>query len=386
MAGRSYNETATVRVGARLVLATIAGFWLFYFVAVTARSAIIDDHWQMFLLPRSLVSLAGALLTIMLWLIVRRFDAATLPRKFIALMLAAVPLAIALSAINHAIFDRTDKSMLDDGRTTIVTDRSGRVVIDTRRGIEPDYGPGMTLVKELSDIAIGRYFLLIAWGALYTALGFAAQVQAAERRAAAFARAAKSAELRSLRYQVNPHFLFNTLNSLSALVMTGRKHDAETMIQTLSTFYRTSLTGDPTVDVRLSEEIGFQQLYLDIEAVRFPARLRIEIELPDAIRDLCVPGLILQPLVENAVKHGVAATSAPVTIRIVARLTGDAVAITVADDAQSDGTDEGGSGIGLANVRDRLAARYDDARLEIARPLAGGFEATVVLPIVRDGC
>ena len=126
----------------------------------------------------------------------------------------------------------------------------------------------------------GRYFLLLAWAALYLALVNAEQALAAERRERRVPAAAKAAELRSLRYQINPHFLFNTLNSLSALVMTGQARPAERMIQTLSTFYRRSLAEDPTGDIPLAEEIGCRQLYLEIEAVRFPERLRTRIDVP----------------------------------------------------------------------------------------------------------
>src|SRR5690606_40575321 len=114
------------------------------------------------------------------------------------------------------------------------------------------------------------------------------------------------AELRSLRYQVNPHFLFNTLNSLSTLVMRSQPGEAERMILNLSKFYRTSLSADPLEDVALSEEVHLQNLYLDIEAVRFPERLKVEIDIPDELLGVLVPGLILQPLAENAIKHGVA--------------------------------------------------------------------------------
>jgi LytS/YehU family sensor histidine kinase len=125
--------------------------------------------------------------------------------------------------------------------------------------------------QELTDIALGRYFLLIAWAALYLALGNAQQRRAAEWREAEYRRAAKAAELRSLRYQVNPHFLFNTLNSLSALVMVGRAEEAERMIQTISSFYRHSLTTDPTADVPLVDEIALQRHYLAIEGSASPS-------------------------------------------------------------------------------------------------------------------
>src|SRR5690606_13935264 len=146
----------------------------------------------------------------------------------------------------------------------------------------------------------------------YLALCYAAAVRGAEREAAGFRAAAQAAELRALRYQVNPHFLFNTLNSLSSLVMTDKKEEAERMIINLATFFRTSLTGDPTEDVPLYEEIRLQRLYLDIETVRFPDRLKVEVDVPDPLRTACVPGLILQPIVENAVKYGVSRARRPV--------------------------------------------------------------------------
>jgi outer membrane biosynthesis protein TonB len=175
------------------------------------------------------------------------------------------------------------------------------------------------LWRQLTDVALGRYFLLIAWAALYLALGNGEMARAAEWREGEYRRAAKAAELRSLRYQVNPHFLFNTLNSLSALVMTGRGEQAERMIQTISSFYRHSLAADPTSDVPLADEIALQRHYLEIEAVRFPDRLRTEFDVPENLAQACVPGMILQPLVENSIKYAVSATTRPVTIRISAR-------------------------------------------------------------------
>src|SRR5436853_603683 len=120
-------------------------------------------------------------------------------------------------------------------------------------------------------------------------------------RAARAERDAQAAQLKALRYQVNPHFLFNTLNSLSSLVMARRDEEAETMIVNLSTFFRSSLTLDPSEDVPLAQEIEFQRLYLDIEKSRFPKRLEVVVDVPPALRAARVPPLILQPLVENAI-------------------------------------------------------------------------------------
>ena len=194
--------------------------------------------------------------------------------------------------------------------------------------------------------------------------------------------------MRSLRYQVNPHFLFNTLNSLSSLVMKDRRDEAEQMIMSLSNFYRTSLTGDPLDDVPLAEEVHLQKLYLDIEAVRFPDRLKTVIDIPPALLNACVPGLILQPVVENAIKYGVSRTAQPVEIRITAREDGDLMHINVTDDGPNPpGQGDGGSGIGLANVRDRLTARFGDRGRIVYGPRdAGGFAVLLTLPIIRRGC
>lgn len=244
------------------------------------------------------------------------------------------------------------------------------------------------LWRQLTDVALGRYFLLIAWAALYLALGNGEQLRAAEYREGQYARAAKAAELRSLRYQVNPHFLFNTLNSLSALVMVGRTEQAERMIQSISRFYRHSLAGDPTSDMPLEDEIALQRHYLDIEAVRFPDRLRCEFDIPDDLMTACVPGMILQPLVENSIKYAVSTTIRPVTIRITAREAGGFLVLTVADDGPGEGFANGGTGIGIANVRSRLAARFgeDGAKVESGPLPAGGYATVLTMPVVRNEC
>ncbi|WP_309141098.1 histidine kinase [Novosphingobium sp. G106] len=241
---------------------------------------------------------------------------------------------------------------------------------------------------EYADMALGRYFLLVAWMALYLALENAQQARAAERREGEFRRAAQAAELRSLRYQINPHFLFNTLNSLSALVLTGKPAEAERMIQTIATFYRRSLAGDPTGDLPLAQEIKLQKLYLEVEAVRFPERLRTVFEVPDELADVLVPGMILQPLVENSIKYAVAATNRPVTVTIAARAEAGGLTISVSDDGPGAGAIwQDGCGIGLANVRDRLQARFDGAAsLDAGTAPEGGFRTVIRLPLQhRDG-
>lgn len=155
------------------------------------------------------------------------------------------------------------------------------------------------------------------------------------------------------------------------------------MIQNLSNFYRTSLNSDPLEDVTLAEEVDLQRLYLDIEAVRYPERLRTVIDIVPDLMNQHVPALILQPLVENAIKYGVSRSSRPVTIKIMATHGDGMMVISVTDDGEPmDGSDGGGNGIGLANVRDRLEARYRSAAtLQTHASAKGGFIATLTLPL-----
>jgi two-component system, LytTR family, sensor kinase len=355
-------------LGSSVVLASILGFWLFYVGIVTLRARVMDFPSQAELAERrAIVTALGILVTIVLWQIIRLFDNRTLLTRVIATVTAAIPCAVAIAAFNYYFFNVYDPSGLFDENMV--------------REMRDNYD----IVQEIAEFAISRYFFLIAWAALYLAMNYANQVRESERRTAIFAQAAQQAELRALRYQVNPHFLFNTLNSLSSLVMTDRKAEAEEMIMNLSTFFRTSLTGDPSADVSLREEVELQRLYLDMERVRFPQRLSVTISVPDALMDAAVPGLILQPLVENAIKHGVARTTLPVAIGVTASEEAGQLVLVVADTGPAPSSQTNtGHGIGLANVRDRLAARFgDNAALVVDVPDSGGFRVTLKMPLVR---
>ena len=271
----------------------------------------------------------------------------------------------------------------------VLTDPTpGTVMIQVGQAPDPHREKDLSVVSQIADQALNGYFFFAAWGALFLALTYAAAVRAAEREAAGYRAAARDAELRALRYQVNPHFLFNTLNSLSTLILKDHRDEAEKMILNLSTFFRTSLTADPTEDVMLSEEIRLQRLYLDIEAIRFPERLIVEISVPQALTTACVPCLILQPLVENAIKYGVSRAKRPVKVRIAAREDSHGLMLTVEDDGDplGDDTTHRGTGVGLKNVADRLKARFGDEAGCRFGPLAdGGFGVTIFMPLIRNG-
>ena len=365
------EDSDSGRVDWRTGVYSILGFWAFYTGVVTLRALVMSFPDQGDLaVRRLLVTLVGIVATLLLWMVLRQFDRQRLAIRIIVAAIACIPAAIAFAAANYYFFNIYDAGSLPDVEQIAVS--GGVTLYDSLTAV------------EIAEQAIWRYFFLIAWAALYLALSYAGNVRMAERRTAAFARAAQPAELRALRYPINPHFLFNTLNSLSALVMGDRKAEAEAMIMNLATFYRTGLAGDRVGDTSLNDEIELQQRYLAIEAVRFPSRLTVKIDVPPAFGDCALPGLILQPLVENAIKHGVSKTSQPVTLTIAARDAGQHLAITVSDDAPHGSPTRTESGIGLQNVRQRLAARYGSEATLRAAPLKGqGYESEIRLPIER---
>ena len=209
-----------------------------------------------------------------------------------------------------------------------------------------------------------------------------------ERRIAEATTAAQEAQLAALRYQLNPHFLFNSLNSISALIVTHRNEDAEAMTEKLSSFLRTSLNADPTALIPLEEELALTEEYLDIESVRFGERLNVTLDCSAEACRALVPSFLVQPLVENAVKHGVARSSAPVAIEIDAAIDEGCLCISVANcvaDAQSEPLrDTAGAGVGLANVERRLQAVFGKrASLDATRE-NGRFVATICIPEIQQ--
>ncbi|MFM7403496.1 MAG: sensor histidine kinase [Erythrobacter sp.] len=393
-------ETAAATVPFRTVLFAMVVLWATYFVLATVRSVMMElgHEWEL-AWRRLVVTAAGIGLTIVLWLLLRLFDPRPLWMKISAAIVLAFPLALAIGQVNYFVFQEMDfiqkQAYAEKYDLSLRRDESGNLLIDVpTRGGSAAVDPQTVLVERaesqtefwlnLLDVALGRYFLLLAWASTYFALLAGVQARASQQREEQFRSAAKAAELRSLRYQVNPHFLFNTLNSLSALVMTGKADRAERMIQTISRFYRHSLANEPTADVALRDEFDLQRLYLDIEAVRFPTRLVTVFDLPSDLEDARVPGLILQPLVENSVKYAVSPVSRKVTITLAAREEFDRLVITVGDDGP--GVPQGtthGFGIGLANVRDRLEARFGPHIGFSSAPEPDGYCTEIRIPLSK---
>lgn len=231
-----------------------------------------------------------------------------------------------------------------------------------------------------------RYFLVYAGNLALFQLAYVHRRSLSNERQLTDARAAaQHAQLEALRYQLNPHFLFNTLNSISSLIVTRRNDDAEQMTNKLSSFLRSSLTCDPAGLVPLDEELALIEEYLDIEAVRFGQRLNVEIECCCGAGDVLIPSFLVQPLVENAIKHGVAPSREGVTVKVAANLDDGRLQITVHNDkvVGDERITAGSTGVGLQNVRRRLRAVFGESAKLAAVRNGDGYTATITIPCVK---
>ncbi len=383
------TSTKTVaRVPFKIVLASVVGLWATYLALMTLRAEMLGMENAMAMFERRLITCSiGVLITLGLWVVLRPFDARPLWAKITAALIFALPAALLSMQANRLVFADL-QSQLNEKVLQELVETSGvpQEEVDDERlaGISQFMERGN--VQYIVEITFSRYFMMLAWCALYLALLSGERARVAERREQQFRNAAKAAELKSLRYQVNPHFLFNTLNSLSALVLTSKTQAAEKMIQMISTFYRRSLADDTTADVPLREEVAQQKLYLDIEAVRFPMRLMAEYAIPNDLEDALIPGMILQPLVENSVKHAVAPSTGQVTITLSAREEYGRLVVTVSDNGTSAAQNEEvrpGFGIGLNNVRERLEARFGNEATVVSGHAPEGFTTHIRMPLQR---
>lgn len=196
---------------------------------------------------------------------------------------------------------------------------------------------------------------------------------------------AQEAQLAALRYQLNPHFLFNSLNSISALIVTKRNAEAELMTDKLSSFLRSSLNAEPGELIPLDEELSLTEEYLDIEGVRFGERLEVDVDCSPQACEALIPSFLVQPLVENAIKHGVARTNTQTRISITGNVEDGQLRIRVANDVTDEAAMPAGParGVGLVNVRQRLDAVYGKAASLTAGREDGRYVATISLPAVQ---
>lgn len=239
--------------------------------------------------------------------------------------------------------------------------------IETHKDLEAwreKMGEAAEIIEKFSfsEYYVSALTLMLAWSSLYFAIKYYQVFQEIKARALKSASMAHEAQLKMLRYQLNPHFLFNTLNAISTLILERQIDPANRMVTKLSSFLRYSLDNDPMQKITLKQELGALQLYLDIEKVRFEDRLNLRLDIEDEASSALIPSLLLQPLVENAIKYGIARSDDGGNLLIAAKVFAGDLLLEVCDDGPGvelvDGEIPDATGVGLRNTRERLAELY----------------------------
>jgi len=244
--------------------------------------------------------------------------------------------------------------------------------------------PGVSVRSMLATTYVA-FILLTGWSALYFGINFYLIVEDQIDRMRHLESEASSAQLAMLRYQLNPHFLFNTLNSISTLVLLKQTDRANAMLSRLSSFLRYTLANEPTANVTVEQEVETLKLYLEIERMRFEERLRPAFDVDPRAAKARLPSLLLQPLVENAIKYAVTPQEEGADIRVRVHLAGERVRIGVSDTGPGL---RGGvippshsTSVGLANIRERLVQAYGpNQRFEAGSAPGGGFSVEIEIP------
>ncbi|MEO5773999.1 MAG: histidine kinase [Sphingomicrobium sp.] len=327
--------------------------WSGYFVLRTVSAYANSKGW-MFVVHTLLMTATGYSLTLLLGALFRRVISMR-P----ALTLALSLFAVLLSAIAFSIIETWSAA------TFVYTAwRPGGV----------EYLGGFIL----------DFTLLAAWTALYYGINYFLLLEEEIDQRERLEGQASSAQLAMLRYQLNPHFLFNTLNSISTLVLLKQTERANAMLARLSSFLRYTLANEPTAKVTLAQEVETLKLYLEIEKMRFEDRLRPHFKIESETIGARLPSLLLQPLIENAIKYAVTPSENGADIWITAAQIGDCVRMEVADNGTGQGAEIAASpstGVGLANIRDRLAQAYGQNHSFTTRKNErGGFSVVVEIP------
>lgn len=248
--------------------------------------------------------------------------------------------------------------------------------------------------KDFGGWYFGSFMVMLSWSAFYYGLKYYQlfQDERAQRLEETLLRVsaesgARKAQMMMLRYQVNPHFLFNTLNSISALIKTQRSQQAREMVSQLSEFMRYTLDQDQIMTTSLAGELEMLHVYLEIERVRYGDRLKTEFQISPNTRGAIIPSMILQPLFENTIKYVISGTKSGATIRLITKTAEDMLHITVEDTGHPDTQDMDElvsslkKGIGLQNTENRLKAHYkDDAAMKLSVSELGGLKIDLIMP------
>ncbi|UTW54993.1 sensor histidine kinase [Kordiimonas sp. SCSIO 12610] len=366
------REQAQVRAGGISLLDTIfadrnKAFWLFQcsgwlgyilvrvFHSLTAISSFDEFGFNFpIVLP---VAIIGILLTCILRIVYRRVRDSSVVITFVIAILSCALLGLLLSSIEAFIAPY----------------------------LIPDFGFATGFAQF--NNAMFQSTVLFAWSSIYFGYHYYTGFLEQQERALKATAMAHQAQLKMLRYQLNPHFLFNTLNAISTLVLEKAGDDANKMLTKLSSFLRYTLVNQPTQRTSLEQELQATSLYLDIEAVRFGERLKIVLDIDDKAKSALVPSLILQPLVENAIKYAIAPEIDGGTIRICAHVMGRRLMLMLEDTGPgipdvNNIVSQSGSGVGIVNTKDRLTQIYGETHeLTLKNLEPSGLGITIAIPL-----
>ncbi|MET0535151.1 MAG: histidine kinase [Steroidobacter sp.] len=248
--------------------------------------------------------------------------------------------------------------------------------------VEPEWEPLMHWYEYLGG-AMSSTYLMSCWIGLYFGVRYYESLQTQRVATLKSASLAQEAQLKMLRYQLNPHFLFNTLNAISTLILDNRNGTANSAVTGLSEFLRYTLDQDPMKKVTVSQEVDALNLYLNIEKMRFGERLDLEYAIDAGASAMLMPSLLLQPLIENAIKYAVSPREQGGKIRIGAHVTGGTLQLEVADDGPGmiDATRlANGRGVGIRNTRERLQVLYGERGTVSVSNTEPGLRVALTLP------
>ncbi len=339
-----------------------SGWILSFYLGVLVWGKAPDNY----LLYLATVAVIGVFLTLLLRALYRYMWNMDIVRRFIAILLASYLAGLGWMACRASIFH----SVYPGER-------------------KPHEEGGMELFSYF-DGAVSATWVMLVWSALYFGIKYYMLLQEERQRSLKVMAMAHSAQLKMLRYQLNPHFLFNTLNAISTLILDQNNALANTMVTRLSRFLRHTLDNDPMQKVTVAEEINALRLYLDIEKVRFDERLQLQFDIEPQAEDALMPSLLLQPLVENAIKYAIAQSVDGGTIAVSARVFGGELLLMVADDGPGLNLNKGrpteAGGVGLANCRERLRELYGkDQSFRLSATEPHGLTINIRLPLERAG-
>jgi len=333
------------------VLMTLA-LWTLAFVLLTGRSLMAEGPFWEQMLPRFLTCTMGALLCGVLAFALRPTARLGLATQLSISVVASLVTGVVYSVLAELVFDQFFP----------MTNSS-------------------PLIYAVVSRAQLNLWLFLTWSTAYLALVWAERSRHNELRLVQAQALAADAQNRMLRYQINPHFLFNTLNALHSLMLDAKIAKAKQVVLSLADFLRYSLVRSPDEQVTLREEVEAQSAYLRIEEARFGRRLKTRLSVDPDVVDCTLPSMILQPLVENAVKYAVAPSAQPITLEIAARLVDGRVEIEVRDDGLGASYEAHGLGVGLENVRRRLDLAYgSEAEFACGPRPEGGYAVRLRIP------